>query len=125
MPERLLSIAVADGQLAGHRGGEGAPALLLHGGPAVPDYLGGLAVELDGLFESIRYTQRGTAPSTGGDPYTIEAHAGDAVAVLDACGLERAWAVGHSWGGHLALHLLLAHPERLLGLICIAPLGAS
>jgi pimeloyl-ACP methyl ester carboxylesterase len=125
MPERVLSVAVAGGELAGQRGGEGAPALLLHGGPAVPDYLGGLAAELDGLFESIRYTQRGTPPSTGGEPYTIEAHVGDAVAVLDACGLEQAWAIGHSWGGHLALHLLLAHPERLLGVICIAPLGAS
>ena len=48
----------------------------------------------------------------------------DAVAVLDHFGIERAWAVGHSWGGHLALHLLVAHPERLLGVVCIDPLGA-
>jgi proline iminopeptidase len=48
----------------------------------------------------------------------------DALAVLDTFGLERAWAIGHSWGGYLALHLLLAHPERLLGVICIDPLGA-
>jgi pimeloyl-ACP methyl ester carboxylesterase len=49
---------------------------------------------------------------------------GDALAVLDAFGIERAWAVGHSWGGHLALHLLVAHPERLLGVVCIDPLPA-
>ena len=49
----------------------------------------------------------------------------DALAVLDAFGIERAWVVGHSWGGHLALHLLTAHPERLLGVVCVDPLPAS
>ena len=48
----------------------------------------------------------------------------DALAVLDARDVERAWAIGHSWGGHLALHLLVAHPERLLGVIAVDPLGA-
>jgi proline iminopeptidase len=90
-----------------------------------PDYTGDLAAELAGLFATIRYTQRGTPPSSVGPPYTIETHIGDALAVMDACRLDQAWAIGHSWGGHLALHLLLAHPERLLGMICIDPLGAS
>jgi pimeloyl-ACP methyl ester carboxylesterase len=31
---------------------------------------------------------------------------------------------GHSWGGHLALHLLTACPERLAGAVIIDPLGA-
>lgn len=35
-----------------------------------------------------------------------------------------AWAVGRSWGGQLALHLLVTHPERLLGVVCVDPLGA-
>jgi pimeloyl-ACP methyl ester carboxylesterase len=93
--------------LQGHHGGEGAPALLLHGGAAVPDYMGGCAQLLDGLFETIRYTQRGTPPSEGGPPYTIEAHMADALAVLDLFELERAWAIGDSRGGQLALHLLV------------------
>ena len=49
----------------------------------------------------------------------------DALAVLDRFGLERAWVIGHSWGGHLALHLAVAHPERVAGLLCINPLGAD
>jgi pimeloyl-ACP methyl ester carboxylesterase len=97
---------------------------LLHGGPGLSDYMGPLAEELDGLFETIRYTQRGTPPSTSGPPYTVESHVSDAVAVLDHFGLERAWAIGHSWGGHLALHIAVAHPERVNGLICINALGA-
>jgi proline iminopeptidase len=123
--EQPITVEIDDGLLEGHRAADGMPALLLHGGPGIPDYTDGCAAELEGLFATVRYTQRGTPPSTAVPPYTIEAHMADAVAVLDACGLDRAWAIGHSWGGHLALHLLLAHPERLLGVICIDPLGAS
>jgi pimeloyl-ACP methyl ester carboxylesterase len=122
--EQPFAVPVGDGVLAGHRGGDGPPALLLHGGPAWPDYTEGCASELDGLLATMRYTQRGTPPSSVGGPYTIESHMSDAVAVLDHLGIERAWAVGHSWGGHLALHLVVAHPDRLLGVICIDPLGA-
>ncbi len=124
MSEEPFTVPVGDGALAGHRGGEGLPALILHGGPAWPDYTEGLAEELAGLLRTHRYTQRGTRPSTVGGPYTIEAHMGDAIAVLDDHEIERAWVVGHSWGGHLALHMLVAHPDRLLGIVCIDPLGA-
>ena len=124
MREEPFEVPVAGGVLAGHRGGDGPPALLLHGGPAIADYAGGCAAELSGLFETIRYTQRGVPPSVVAPPYSIESHLADALAVLDFFGLDRAWAIGHSWGGHLALHLAVAHPERLLGIVCIDPLGA-
>jgi proline iminopeptidase len=122
--EQRFEVEISGGLLQGHRGGTGPPALLLHGGPAVPDYLDGLVAELDGVFSTCRYTQRGTPPSGGGPPYTVEAHMADALAVLDALDIERAWAVGHSWGGHLALHLLGSQPQRLVGAICVNPLGA-
>lgn len=125
MHEESFETAVDGGALHGHRGGSGPPGLLLHGGAAVPDYMGACAETLDGLFSTIRYTQRGTPPSGGGPPYTIESHASDALAVLDSLGIERAWAIGHSWGGHLALHLGHLHPDRLLGLLLIDPLGAD
>ena len=124
MDEQPFQVAVEGAVLSGHRGGSGPPALLLHGGPAFPDYTEGLAAELDGLLTTIRYTQRGVTPSPGEGPYAIERHMADALAVLDHFAIERAWAVGHSWGGHLALHLLVTHPQRLLGVICIDPLGA-
>jgi pimeloyl-ACP methyl ester carboxylesterase len=124
MSEEEFEVAIEDGVLRGHLGGEGPPALLLHGGAAVPDYLDGLAAELAPFFSTYRYTQRGTMPSTGGPPYGIEAHVEDAVAVLDAFEIPRSWVVGHSWGGHLALHLAVAHSERLLGVVCIDAVGA-
>jgi pimeloyl-ACP methyl ester carboxylesterase len=119
-----FEVAIDGGVLRGCRGGTGVPALLLHGGAAVPDYMGDCAELLDGLFATIRYTQRGTPPSGGAPPYAVEVHAADAIAVLDAFEIDRAWAIGHSWGGHLALHLAVTHPERLLGVLCIDPLGA-
>lgn len=125
MHEEPFELPVDGGTIRGHRAGEGRPALLLHGGAAIPDYLGPCAERLDGLFETVRYTQRGTPPSEAPPPYTIESHTADALAVLDHFGLERAWAIGHSWGGHLALHLAIAHPERIEGLLCIDPLGAD
>jgi pimeloyl-ACP methyl ester carboxylesterase len=123
--EEPFEVRIESGVLVGHRGGEGPPALLLHGGAAVPDYLADCAELLADLFTTHRYTQRGTPPSEADPPYSVEAHVGDALAVLDAFGIERAWAIGHSWGGHLALHLLVAHPERLLGVICVGTLGAD
>jgi len=122
--EAAFEVRVGGGTLVGHRGGEGPPALVLHGGPAIPDYTKGLAGELSGLLTTLRYTQRGTAPSTTGPPYTIESHMSDALAVLDHFGVDRAWAVGHSWGAHLALHLAVARPERLLGVVAVGALGA-
>jgi pimeloyl-ACP methyl ester carboxylesterase len=48
--------------------------------------------------------------------YTLSEMAGDAVAVLDALGVERAHVVGASMGGMIAQTLAIEHPERLLTL---------
>ena len=86
MDEAPFELAVVGGVLRGHRGGTGRPALLLHGGAALPDYTDGCAEVLDGLFSTIRYTQRGTLPSEAGPPYSVESHMADALAVLDTFG---------------------------------------
>lgn len=119
--------STADGapRLAGWRAGAGPPALLLHGGPGLSyDYLDDLAGELAGDFEVASFQQRGLAPSGEEGPFTVDAHVGDVARVLDALGWERAFVIGHSWGGHLALHVAAALPERLLGALVVDPLGA-
>ena len=42
-------------------------------------------------------------------------------AVLDRLGVGRAIVVGHSWGGLLALTFALDYPQRVAGLVVIAP----
>ena len=125
--EREFRAATHDGELVGWlRDGPAdvPPALLLHGGPGLNDYLQSLADELDGLFPIARYQQRGVTPSTESGPRDVETHVEDVAAVLDALGWSRAVVVGHSWGGHLVMHFAVAHPERLIGFVSIDPLGA-
>jgi proline iminopeptidase len=115
----------ASGAIVGeYASGGGEPALILHGGPGMSDYTEPLADELSRSFRAIRYQQRGKSPSTTTGPLTVEAHVADALAVLDDLGLERAWAVGHSWGGYLAMHVAAAEPQRVSGLVAIGTLGA-
>jgi pimeloyl-ACP methyl ester carboxylesterase len=111
--------------LAGRRAGSGPPVLLLHGGPGLGfDYLRELADELAVENDVAWYQQRGLAPSAVNGPFTVAEDVGDARRVLDALGWERAYVVGHSWGGHLALHVAEAMPERLLGVLSVDPLGS-
>ena len=124
MAEPGFTVRSDGGEIGGWDAGDGPAALILHGGPGLSDYTEGLAAELFGLFRSIRYQQRGLPPTSVGGTATVEDHIADALAVVDGLGIERAWVVGHSWGAHLAMHLVVAAPERLLGAIVIEPLGA-
>jgi pimeloyl-ACP methyl ester carboxylesterase len=120
----IFTVAVAGGLLGGWVEGEGAPVLLLHGGPGLSfEYLDELSTELGAGFRVAAYQQRGLEPSTLRGPFTIAQAISDTVAVLDALGWAQALIVGHSWGGHLALRFAAAHPERLAGALAVDPLG--
>ena len=57
-----------------------------------------------------------------GHGYDGETFAADQVALLDALGIERAFVIGHDWGGWTAMLLGLLHPERVERMIvCNAP----
>lgn len=106
--------------------GQGEPVLLIQGlgYPAAMWYrvVPGLATS----FRTLRFDNRGTA-RTGvpPGPYTIETMVGDAIAVLDAAGVERAHVIGISMGGVIAQELVLSHPGRVRSLIlgCTHPAG--
>jgi pimeloyl-ACP methyl ester carboxylesterase len=121
-----LVVTTADGAIHGWEyDGDGPVAILLHGGPCISaSYMESLVPHLAGIFRQVLYQQRGLAPTTVGEPYTVDANVADAGAVIDQAAGGRAWIVGHSWGGHLALHLLTAIPERIAGAVILDPLGA-
>jgi pimeloyl-ACP methyl ester carboxylesterase len=55
--------------------------------------------------------------------YTLDALAGHVVDVMDALGLERAVLVGHSMGGGISVRVATSAPERVAGLVLLAPVG--
>lgn len=117
-----------DVRIAYESRGEGEPLLLMHG-------LGygrwGWEPVLDGFAEDLRvlyYDNRGIGDSdVPPGPYTARQLAEDAVAVLDAAGVERASIVGTSLGGMAAQELALGFPERVERLVvaCTTPGGPS
>jgi pimeloyl-ACP methyl ester carboxylesterase len=120
----VLSAQAVGGSLVGWVAGSGPPVLLLHGGPGLSyAYMDDLGDELAAEFRVASYQQRGLEPSTLEGPFTISQSIGDVLAVLDGLGWSRALIVGHSWGGQLGLRLAAAHPDRLLGLLAIEPIG--
>jgi proline iminopeptidase len=124
MTEKTWRIDTGDGIIRGSAAGDGPPLIMLHGGPGFSDYMGLLAGETAD-WRAIHYQQRGGAPSTLDGPFTVGRHVADAVAVLDGLGIDQAIVLGHSWGGHLALQLAVAAPDRVAGLVCVDSLGAT
>jgi proline iminopeptidase len=122
---RAFTAQTSAGQIAGWTDGEAdaPPLLLLHGGPGLSEYMSMLDAETRG-WRTIRFQQRGLAPSALDGPFTVEQAVADAIAVLDEAGVSQAVVLGHSWGGQLALHLALAHPDRVAGLVIVDGYGA-
>lgn len=119
-----IDVDVAGGRLAAYRLGSAradAPVVLaIHGITstsrswlAVSQVLGDraalVAVDLRG---------RGASHTLPG-PFGLDAHAADAVAVLDALGLKSAIVTGHSLGAYIAARLATRHPDRVRGLVLV------
>jgi pimeloyl-ACP methyl ester carboxylesterase len=119
-----FEVEVEGGVLRGWLAGSGPPVLLLHGGPGLSTgYLAPVVAELSDGYQVATYQQRGLAPSTAQAPYDVGTQADDVAAVLDRLGWDRAVVVGHSWGGHLLLHVLADHPDRVTAAVVVDPLG--
>lgn len=103
-----------------HEAGRGVPILFVHefGGdsrswrPQVAHFAR--------RHRCLTYDARGYPPSdVPADPsaYSQARAVADAVAVLDAAGVDRAHVVGNSMGGFCALHLALHHPRRVVSAV--------
>ncbi len=93
--------------------------MLLHAGIADHRSWDGVAALLGPDMDVVAYDRRGFGTTT----YETERHdqVADLMAVLDACGMERAVLVGNSRGGQIALDATLTHPARVSSLVLVAP----
>jgi pimeloyl-ACP methyl ester carboxylesterase len=120
-----FAVTRPDTVLAGERTGSGTPLLLLHGLTATRRYVlhGSTGLVREG-YALIGYDARGHGASLpAADPhrYAYDDLGDDAVAVLDAQGIERAVLIGQSMGSATALNVVLRHPARVAGLVIITP----
>ena len=119
-----LEVPATGGRLCGWVQGEGRPVLLLHGGPGLGyEYLDDVAADIGDGFRVAAFQQRGLTPSTIEGPFTMAQAIADVITVADGLGWDRFTLVGHSWGAHLALRVIAAHPDRLTAALVIEPIG--
>lgn len=99
---------------------DGVPVLAIHGVTAFGARFERLAASTPRrrwLCPDLR--GHGRSPTT--PPWRTEDHVADLVRVLDDHDVEQADVVGHSFGGHVALHLSALAPERVGRLVLLDP----
>ncbi len=101
--------------------GGGTPVLFSHGYPDIAfSWRHQLAAFAARGRRAIAPDQRGygqTTVSAEVDRYGIDQLCADLVDLLDRLTIEKAVICGHDWGGQLAWHMALTHPDRVAGVI--------
>lgn len=117
----VVEVASGRATLAVAAAGDGIPVALLHAGVADRRMWRAQAEALAAAgFRAIAYDRRGHGDSLHADE--AYSHVRDLVAVLDSTGRRMpAILVGCSQGGRIAIDAALAHPERVRGLVLVAP----
>ncbi|SHK51769.1 3-oxoadipate enol-lactonase [Pseudonocardia thermophila] len=111
-------VQTRNGPVAYHELGSGEVLLMHHGGESNRRQYAGFAPLLGEGIRSISYDQRDVGESFRcAEPYSIGDLADDCVHLMDALGIERAHVMGFSFGGCVALHVAVRHPDRVQSLI--------
>ena len=98
--------------------GSGEPILLIMGLGYTLDMWHRTTPVLSRHYRTILFDNRGVGRSDcPPGPYSIPAMAGDAAAVLNGAGCDRAHVFGVSMGGMIAQEFAMAWPERVISLI--------
>jgi 3-oxoadipate enol-lactonase len=101
--------------------GEGLPVVLLHGFPFDHRIWEPAAEALSDTYRVIAPDLRGHGQSPAPEGvYTMDALAGDVLALLDELKIERAVWIGHSMGGYITMAALRIAPGRIAGVGLVA-----
>src|SRR5207244_7785675 len=102
---------------------------ILHGGPGFTQgYLLPQMTQLADNHFCIFYDQRACGASTGeitDSTMQIDPFVADIEAIRAHFGYKKMTVIGHSWGGFLAMHYALQHPEAVTNLVLLNSCPAS
>jgi pimeloyl-ACP methyl ester carboxylesterase len=103
---------------------DGPPVLLLHGFPQDHRQFDRILPRLHGAgLRTYALDQRGYSPGARPIPvaeYNLSEPTADAVAVLDALGIESAHVIGHDWGAQIGWLMAAHHPNRVRTLTAVS-----
>jgi proline iminopeptidase len=109
--------------------GDGAPLIVIHGGPGCSqNYLLPTMAKLAEHHQVVFYDQRGSGNSMGPvdeNTITLNSFIDDIEAVRQAFHYEKISILGHSWGGHLAMLYAIRYPEHVDRLILVGSAAAT
>lgn len=125
---KRISVSGTELHLADHPAGSDAdllPMLFIHGASGnLRDLQAPLAEKLEGRGRMIFVDRPGHGYSERGDGNDMNKPWSQATllaGVLDALAIEKAIVIGHSLGGSTAAALAVNHPEKVAGLVFLAP----
>ena len=94
------------------------PFVLVHGFTGSRDDFADVLDDLSTIGRTLAPDLRGHGGTTNpGRGYSLDQMSTDLAGFLDAVGISKCDLLGHSLGGMIALHFVLAHPERVESLI--------
>ncbi len=116
----MATVTVNDTPIRYEDSGGDGPAILFSHGFLMDHTMFDAQVEaFSGSYRCIRWDERGFGDTPANGDFSYWDSADDAVAVLDACGVDKAVFVGMSQGGFLSIRAALAHPDRVRALVLI------
>ncbi len=112
-----------------HGTGDGTPVLFIHGNLGCGDWISLALPHLPSGMRIVAPDWRGCGdsdkpvPDQDFDNYSMQTHAADMLALLDALQINYCHLATHSTGDFIASHMLLQQPERFGRVLSLAPVG--
>jgi 3-oxoadipate enol-lactonase len=114
-------VVVKDIEMYYESQGSGTPLVVIGGLGLEMSEMDTLIDPLASRFRVVAFDNRGAGRSSKPcGPYAIEQMADDVAGLMDRLNLPRAYMLGISMGGRIAMALALAHPERVDRLVLVS-----
>jgi pimeloyl-ACP methyl ester carboxylesterase len=117
------SVHTENADIAYDRIGDGPVLLMVTGAGGTGDVYRKAALRLSDRYSVITYDRRGNGRSTADRTRTMDIaqQARDALEIIRAADVDKAYVFGNSGGANIALKLTEAHPEVVAGLVAHEP----